>query len=153
MRKYDMISSLVFLVCGGMIILISLRMHVGTFRDPGSALFPLLTGILISILAGGMFIRACLRSISAGQERLGKDKTLWHNGPVAAVVIMLLYAMTIDWLGFLTVTLLVLFILFKGVGKLSIKVSLGGAILTAAIAYLLFKVWLNVQLPVGPLGI
>jgi len=69
------------------------------------------------------------------------------------MVIMLLYAISIDWLGFLTVTLLVLFTLFKAIGELSIKVSLGGAILTAAVAYLLFKVWLNVQLPVGPLGV
>jgi len=153
MRRYDTISSLVFLVCGVIITVISLRMHVGTFRDPGSGLFPLITGILLSIVAGGMFIKARLRSISAGQEPLGKDKRLWHNGPVAAVVIMLFYAVTIDWLGFLTVTLLVLFILFKAIGELSIKVSLGGAILTAAIAYLLFKVWLNVQLPVGPLGV
>ncbi len=153
MRRYDMISSLVSLVCGVIITVSSLWMHVGTFRDPGSGLFPLITGILISIVACGMFIKAHLRSISAGQEPLGEDKKLWHNKPVATVVIMLLYAITIDWLGFLTVTLLILFILFKAVGELSIKVSLGGAILTAAIAYLLFKVWLNVQLPVGPLGV
>jgi len=153
MRRYDMISSLVFLVCGVMITVISLRLHVGTFRDPGSGLFPLITGILMGIVAGGIFIRAHLRSISTGQKPLGEDKRLWHNKPAAAMMIMLLYAITIDWLGFLTVTLLILFILFKAVGKLSIKVSLGGAILTAAISYLLFRVWLNVQLPVGPLGI
>jgi hypothetical protein len=148
-----MISTLVFLVCGVVITVSSLRIHVGTFGDPGSGLFPLITGILISLVAGGMFIKARRQSISAGQKPLGEDKRLWHNRCVATVVIMLLYAITIDWLGFLTVTLLILFILFKAVGNLSIKVSLGGAILTAAIAYLLFKVWLNVQLPVGPLGV
>jgi putative tricarboxylic transport membrane protein len=153
MRRYHLISSLVFLVCGVFITVSSLRIHVGTFRDPGAGLFPLITGILMGIISGGMFIKSYLQSISAGQEPLGKDKRLWHNKSVAAVVIMLLYAITIDWLGFLTVTFLILFILYKAVGNLSLKVSLGGAILTAAIAYLLFKLWLNVQLPVGPLGV
>ena len=153
MRRYDLISSLVFLVCGVFITVSSLRIHVGTFGDPGPGLFPLITGILMGIISGGMFIKSHLQSTSAGQEPLGKDKRLWHNKSVATVVIMLLYAITIDWLGFLTVTLLILFILYKAVGNLSLKVSLGGAILTAAIAYLLFKVWLNVQLPVGPLGV
>ncbi len=153
MRRYDLISSLVFLVCGVFITVNSLRIHVGTIRDPGAGLFPLITGILMCIISGGMFIKSHLQSTPARQEPLGKDKRLWHNKSVATVVIMFLYAITIDWLGFLTVAFVVLFILYKAVGELSLKVSLGGAILTAAIAYLLFKVWLNVQLPVGPLGV
>ncbi len=153
MRRYDMISSLVFLVCGVVIAVSCLWIHVGTFRNPGSGLFPLITGILMIIVAGGLFITTHMRSISGGREPFGKDKRLWHNKPVVTVVIMLLYAITIDRLGFLTVTLLILFILFKAIGELSIKLSLGGAILTAAISYFLFKVWLHVQLPVGPLGV
>ncbi len=153
MRRYDLISSLVFLVLGLVIAVSSLRINVGTFRDPGSGLFPLITGILMSIIAGGIFIKSFLQSISKGREPLGKDKRLWHNKSVATVVIMLLYAITIEWLGFLTVTLLILFVLFKAIGGLSARASLGGAVLTAAVAYLVFKVWLNVQLPVGPLGL
>jgi putative tricarboxylic transport membrane protein len=153
MRRYDQISSLVFLVCGIFITVSSLRIRIGTFGDPGPGLFPLITGILMGVISGGMFIKSYLQSASAGQEPLGADKKLWHNKSVATVVIMLLYAIAIDWLGFLTVTLVGLFILYKAVGNLSLKVSLGGAIVTAAIAYLLFKVWLNVQLPAGPLGV
>jgi hypothetical protein len=153
MRRYDQISSLVFLVCGVFITVSSLRIHIGTIGDPGPGLFPLITGILMGVISGGMFIKSYLQSSSAGQEPLGADKRIWHNKSVATVVIMFLYAIAIDWLGFLTVTLAGLFVLYKAVGNLSLKVSLGGAILTAAIAYLLFKVWLNVQLPAGPLGV
>ena len=153
MRRFDLISSFVFLGCGVFITVVSLRINVGTFGDPGPGLFPLITGILMGIVSGGMFIKFLLQSASAGREPLGKDKRLWHYKCVVTVVIMFLYAITIDWLGFLPVTLLILFILFKAVGALSLKASLGGAILTAAITYLLFKVWLNVQLPVGPLGL
>lgn len=153
MRRYDLISSLIFLVGGVIITTSSLRLHIGTFRDPGPGLVPLITGILMGMIASGMVIKVYLQSHSTGQEPLGADKRLWHNKVVATVVIMFLYAITIDWLGFPTVTFLILFILYKAIGNLSLKASLGGAILTAAIAYLLFKVWLNVQLPVGPLGV
>ena len=66
---------------------------------------------------------------------------------------MLCYAVLIDRWGFLLVTLLVLFILFKTIGNLSLKLSLGGALLASFISYLLFRVILNVQLPPGPLGL
>jgi hypothetical protein len=67
----------------------------------------------MSIISGGMFVKFYLQSTPTGKETLGGDKRLWHNKSVAAVVIMLLYAIAIDWLGFLTVTLLTLFILYK----------------------------------------
>lgn len=153
MRRYDLISSLVFLVAGVVIALSSLRIHVGTFRDPGPGLFPLITGILMGSIAGLIFVRSCVLAAVSGQERSGKDGRLWHNKSVATVVIMLLYAAAIEWLGFLTVTLAVLLVLFKGIGELGWKASIGGAILAAAVAYLVFKLWLNVQLPAGPLGL
>lgn len=153
MRRYDMISSLVLLVCGAVIAASSLRIHVGTFRDPGTGLFPLITGILMGIIAGGVFVKSCLQSLVAAREPLGADKSLWHRKSTATVVIMLLYAFALEWAGFLTVTLLMLFVLFKAVGGLDLKASLAGAIVTSFIAYLVFRVWLHVQLPVGPLGL
>ncbi len=153
MRRYDLISSFFFLVCGVFITVSALRMPVGKFAHPGPGLFPLITGILIGIVSGGILIKSCLQSISSAQEPLGGEKRLWHNKPVAILVITVLYAMTIDWLGFSTVTLLMLFVLYKAIADLSLRASLGGAILTATAAYLLFKVCLNVQLPVGPSGV
>ena len=153
MRRYDMISSLLFLVCGVLISVVSLRMPIGKLAHPGPGLFPLITGIVMGVVSGGMFIKSYQQSVSAARKPLGGEKRLWHNNPVAIVVITLLYAITIDWLGFLTVTLLMLFVLYKAIGDLSLRASLGGAILTATAAYLLFKVCLNVQLPVGPLGV
>lgn len=153
MRRYDLISSLVLLACGVAIAAGSLPINVGTFRDPGPGLFPLITGILMCLIAGGAFAISWLRSGSAAREPPGADKRLWHNKSVATVVIMLLYAMAFEWLGFVADTFLVLLVLFKAIGGLNLRASLGGAILTTAIAYLVFKLWLNVQLPLGPLGL
>lgn len=153
MRRYDLISSLVFLLFGVFITIGSLRLSVGTFNNPGPGLFPLITGVLISMISGGVFINSYLRSISAAREPPGADMKLWHNKPVAVLVAMFLYAVFMDWLGFLIITLLMLFYLYRFIGDLSLKTSLGGTIATAVSAYILFKVWLNVQLPMGPLGV
>ena len=153
MRRYDLISSLIFVACGAAIAAGSLRINVGTFRDPGPGLFPLITGILMCVIAGGVFAISWLRSGSAAREPPGADKRLWHNKSGATVVIMLLYAIAFEWVGFVTDTFLILLVLFKAIAGMSLRASLGGAILTTAIAYLVFKLWLNVQLPVGPLGL
>ena len=154
MRKNDLISSLAFLICGISITLFSLlRISTGTFGNPGSGLFPLITGILLTIIAGIVFITSFRQSNAAANEPPGADMRLGHIKPAATVIIMFLYAITIDWVGFITASLILLFFLYKAIGNLSVKVSIGGSVLTTVIAYLIFKVWLNVQLPTGPLGV
>ena len=149
MRRYDLISSLVFLVAGIAIAAGSLKLPVGSLSDPGPGLFPLITGILTALVAGAIFVVALL----SASGPLGGDKGLWHAKPVITVAIMLCYAFALEWLGFLTVTLVALFVLFKAIGNLSFKASLGGAALAAGVAYLVFALWLKVQLPAGPLGL
>lgn len=153
MRKKDLTSSLLFLICGVSVTLFSFRINTGSFSDPGPGLFPIITGMLLTIIAGIVFVKSFLESDAEVKEPPGTDKRLWYVKPAATVMTMFLYAITIDWLGFITASLILLFFLYKVIGNLSIKVSMAGSILTAVIAYLIFKVWLSVQLPVGPLGV
>jgi putative tricarboxylic transport membrane protein len=152
MRRYDLISSILFMVGGGVIVAVALRLNVGTLRDPGPGLFPIITGILMSLIAAGTFAQACVRAVLAGPGHAGRAAKLWHGKSAATVGIMLLYAYALEWAGFLTVTLLMLLVLFKAIAGLNFRASVGGAILATAVAYLVFKVWLKVQLPAGPLG-
>jgi hypothetical protein len=139
-------------VCGVLITIGSLRLHVGTFENPGMGLFPLLTGILLGLLSGGLFIRCLLKRPSEREEPFwGRERQWWKV--ISTVLVMVLYAVTMDRLGFLFVTFLLLLFLFKAIGTLNWKISLAGAILTSSISHLLFKVLLNVQLPIGPWGI
>lgn len=139
-------------MCGVLITIGSLRLHVGTFENPGLGLFPLLTGILLGLLSGGLFIRSLLESPAEGEEPFWGRERQWRK-VFSTVLAMVLYAVTMDRLGFLFVTFLLLFFLFKAIGALSWKGSLAGAILISSISHLLFKILLNVQLPVGPWGI
>ena len=152
MQGYDRISSLVLAGLGVFIIAGSLRSNVGTFGSSGPGLFPLLTGILLCLVSAGLVIRSFFRGFSSDQEAVGGNNRIWHSKAGLTVLILFLYALTLDWLGFLLATLALLFLLFKAVGNLRLSVSLGGATLISAVAYLLFRILLNVQLPPGPFG-
>jgi putative tricarboxylic transport membrane protein len=152
MRTYDLISSLFLTICGILITIRSLRLHVGTFENPGLGLFPLLTGILLGLLSGVLFVACLLQRSTEREGSRSEPGRLWRK-VIPAVLLMLGYALTIDRLGFLSVTFLFLLFLFKAIGNEDMRFSLGGALLVSLVSYLLFKVFLNVQLPTGPLGL
>ena len=130
-----------------------MRYPIGTFQNPGYGLFPLLIGILLSLLSFVLLLGSILRNHS-GKETLspsGGQKRRYKV--IATVLIMILYALTLDRLGFLFVTFVLLFLLFKAIGQQSIRFSLGVAIGVSFISYLLFKVFLSVPLPEGPWGL
>ncbi len=152
MRRYDQISSIFLLISFAFVLVGSLRLPVGTFKNPGSGLFLLLTGILTIILSGALLIRSFLQSPSERKESFWWREIRWYK-IVGTVLALLAYALILEWLGFLFVTFLLMFFLLKSIGSQTLKLSLGMTILITLSAYLLFKVLLKVQLPIGPWGI
>jgi hypothetical protein len=151
MRKYDLISSTVLTVCFILVIINSSRLPLGTLNHPGSGFFPLLVGILTVILSGILFIQSFLQSPSQRKELFGGHERRLHKS-VSTVLALLAYGIFLNWLGFLCVTFLLMFFLLKVIGSQGWKLSLGMAISITFSAYLLFKVFLKLQLPAGPWG-
>ena len=150
MRGYDLISSLFFSVCGLLIAVGSLWMPIGRLGEPGPGFMPLLVGILMGILSIALFVRS-LRAGISGKKAFWLDRKQWHKVFTTTLALMF-YALALRGLGFSVVTFFLLVFLFRAIGELNWKVSIMGPILTTSFFYLLFKVWLEVQLPVGPLG-
>lgn len=151
MRRGDLVSSLFWLLCAILIVVCSLRIPVGRVSNPGPGLIPLFLGVILGIFAIVLFIRSLLQSVSEVTPfRLEKHQAYRVIGTVGA---MLVYAFTFIHLGFVTTTLLLMLFLLKVIFKLKWTISVGGAIIISCCAYLLFKVWLGLQLPAGPLGI
>jgi hypothetical protein len=150
MRRYDLISSLFFLLCGLLIAAGSLWMPVGRLGEPGPGFLPLFIGILMGILSIALFIRS-LSAGTAGEKTFWLDRKQWPK-VLATTLALILYAFALRPLGFSLVTFFLLVFLFKVIGGLNWGTSIAGPVLTTSFFYLLFKVWLEVQLPVGPLG-
>lgn len=151
MRRYDLISSLFFLVFGLLIIIFSLYLPVGTFGNPGEGLVPLIAGACMSILSIALFFRSYLQG--SLETKAFIERKQGFQLVFITMLALLIYPVIFEYLGFLISTFFLLFFLFKVIGEMKWMLSLGGTLLTTSCSYLIFNVWLKVQFPRGLLEI
>ena len=151
MKKYDRVSSLAWLSFALYIGIESLRLPLGSWRDPGPGFLPLGAGICLAILSLTAFFQARSRM----EEKTPKG---WYSQEkwkslLLILAVLLGYALLLDFLGFLISTFLLLVMLFRFVEPQPWVVSIGGSALASIGCYVLFEIWLKTQLPKGILGI
>ena len=153
MNRQDQISGLVWLLVGICIIVGSLSfLRIGTAREPGPGLFPLIAGISLSffsliIVVNAMFGRFPEKR-SIGELWAGLN---W-KGICWVMAALLIYASLLERAGFLLVTTLLLIYLFRAIEPQQWKLAVGLSILASIFSYLVFDRLLEGQLPKGFLG-
>jgi putative tricarboxylic transport membrane protein len=147
----DIGSSLFLIVCAALIILGSLRLPLGELQNPGPGFLPFWVGILMLVLSIALLWRSLRNREAGGTLRavLPKNafKILW------TFLAILAYVPALSRLGFLLATIPLTVFLFRAIGETRWKISLLGGILASLVLYLVFKVWLKIQFPLGLLGI
>ena len=88
---------------------------------------------------------------------IAKEGFGWYKRPqiyrIAGTVAAILgYSFILTDLGFVSSTFLLMLFMFRIIFSLGWRMSSLTALITSLCAYLLFKVWLGVQLPAGYLG-
>ncbi len=152
MKKADQWSGLVLLIFSALIFWGAIPMPYGTLRDPGPGFLPLWLGILLGAMSIGLILKVTWQKEGARMLRaiLG-EKIRW--GKVLSVLIALfLYSYLLDPLGFLIVTLLLMFFLFRFIDPLPWKAVIVWSLLGCLGTYLIFEVWMKLRLPKGLLG-
>jgi putative tricarboxylic transport membrane protein len=122
------------------------HLKLGNLRSPGPGFFPFWGGLLL----GALSLILLVRSLRV-RERFRTVAIPW---PALLLVLgaLLGYLLFLETLGFVTVTFLFLLLLFR-FGKTGWIKSGGWAVIATTVAYVLFRFWLQVQLPRGPLGL
>jgi putative tricarboxylic transport membrane protein len=150
--KAERVGSLFWLIIGLLSIYGSFQLGVGTLREPGSGFLALLAGGFISLMALIIFFQAFFR----GRGFQAPLSTLWQGTrwprAIAITLLTLGYILALEKLGFLLTSFLLLFIILKGVEKLSWGKAILLPVLTLAISHLLFNVFLKATLPKGIFG-
>jgi putative tricarboxylic transport membrane protein len=150
MKNNDQRSSLFWLAAGLAIALYSGKYGLGSLSIPGPGFLPFLSGLAIAGLALVVFLQQFSK-----RER-GKIKDLWQTGnwPTMLMVLgaLVLYALLLNYIGFLLDTFLLIAFLLRVIEPMSWKKVFAGAILAAGGAYVIFQLWLKAQLPTGFLG-
>jgi hypothetical protein len=154
MARGEMIEGGVLFLCGGVTVVLSLQMPMGTFRMPGSGLFPLCLGTLLMILS-----LLFLLNLLFGKGATPQTDKPAPTTPASANRVMQFLGITavatlcLGFLGYPAFCFLIMLFLLWILGIRRPGFLLGISLLTAAGAYLLFVQFLKIPLPKGLIGL
>ena len=118
------------------------RLGLGKLGTPGPGLTPLFYASVLAILA----VILLLRSLGMPDSRV--NIVLRWRSVLPILAILLIYGFTIEWLGYLICTFLVMVLLLRIGGVRWAGSLLFAGVVTLAVN-LLFVRWLAVPLPIG----
>lgn len=138
------------LLCFGLAAIVEARrLAVGEPRQPGPGFFPFWSAVAFSIVAAALLVH----SFRFRPSMASASGPLRRQALVLTFLSLFGYALALEPLGFLLATFLLMLVLFRSVDPLAWPAAVGGSLATSLLAYALFKVWLQVQLPAGPWGL
>jgi putative tricarboxylic transport membrane protein len=148
MVKADRISGIFLILFSIWMVIESQRMGIGTLRMPGPGFIIFWAAVAVGIMAIAVVLRTWTSGESGKPEGpIFEKKNLPKIGLV--ILFLFLYAFFMESLGFIPVTLLLFVLLLGWIEKKSWLLVGVTSILVTAIAYFIFDVWLQAQLPAG----
>ncbi|MCE5282247.1 MAG: tripartite tricarboxylate transporter TctB family protein [Deltaproteobacteria bacterium] len=149
MKNSDSISSVALFALGLGFVGGGLKSGIGQLNTPGAGFFPMVMGVVMSVMSAALFVQSRLRR---AQDR--PEVSLWLKPgswrKIAMSLVSLVFTMAaLDSLGYIATTFLFILSLFKWVSAKRWPISLLMAFLLSAGSYLLFKTGLGVSLPMG----
>jgi putative tricarboxylic transport membrane protein len=143
-RMRDLRSGVFFLGLSAFVIWESLRVELGTLREPGTG--------FVSFCAGVALVPLSLALILRGWGTRESSNPLSRR-VILALVFMFTYGLALEPLGFLLATFVFIGILFRLGEPRPWWFLLGASVLVTAAFYVTFGVLLGVYFPKGVLGI
>jgi hypothetical protein len=142
----EVLLALLFAGLGILWIAAAARMPLWSGFVPQSGFIPLWYGITLTGLSAAILANLLLRrEPGAMEEPVGK--------PLVVLAALAASILGLDLIGFAPSIFLLLLVLFTAVERLPAVRSLAVAAAVTAVLFLIFRTWLRVPLPVGPLGI
>ena len=141
----ELLLALFFALLGGLWIAAAARMPLWQGFIPQSGFIPLWYGITLFGLAAAILARLYLEKKPRQEEPVGK--------PLVVLAALAASIVGLGLIGFAPAVFLLLLVLFAAAERLPMVRSLVVAAAVTAVLFLIFRTWLKVPLPVGPLGI
>lgn len=141
----ELVLALFFALLGILWIVAAARMPLWQGFIPQSGFLPLWYGITLAGLAAAILVGLFMHKSAVPEEPIGK--------PLVVMAVVAATVLGFDLIGFAPSIFLLLLVLFAAVERLPLLRSLAVAAAVSAVLFLVFRTWLRVSLPVGPLGI
>jgi len=122
-----------------------INLKLGSLRSPGPGFFPFWGGVMLGLLSLVLLLSSLKNMGRLSLSVLKSSKLLLVTGALLA------YLLLLETFGFVTITFLFLFLLFRMEYR-GWVFSAVTALIGAVSSYALFQLWLKTQLPAGPFG-
>jgi putative tricarboxylic transport membrane protein len=146
--KADWISGIFWLIFSLIVSIESYRVGLGTLHKPGPGFLFFWTSIFLGIMS----LITLVRGWRTKKDR-GSGIPIFGKLNITKIILVLisafLYALLMETLGFILVTLLLFIFLLRAIEKKAWLLTISVSITVSAIAYLIFETWLKCQLPKG----
>jgi hypothetical protein len=150
-KTYDLGSSLFLLLLSIFVCAESIRLEIGTLRDPGPGFMAFGASMLLGMLSLIFFVNVLLKKEDAEIQRLFFGK-LWKK-VIPVLIALLIYSKLMPVGGYLISTFLLMNFLLWIVERQKMWWTLVISLLTTVITYYVFSKWLNCQFPSGLFGL
>lgn len=153
MKKADQWSGVVFLITAVLICLGSARLPYGDIHNPGPGFFPVWIGILLGSMSVALLVKTSRQREQARMiKELLSERVRWRK-VLSVLLALILYAVLIQYVGFLVVTFFFIAFLLRFVDPQPWRKVIVWGLIGSGGCYLLFDVWMRLRLPKGIFGV
>jgi putative tricarboxylic transport membrane protein len=154
MKKYELMSSLVWMSVGLFFCVGSIALGLGRLHEPGPGFFPFIMSVCL-ISFSLIHFKSSLANV--GPLSLPEGKSFWPDRDgikriVLMNVLLFMFVIALNHLGFVLTTLSFMFFLLKFVEPQRWSTIFYVTGLSTGLSYFIFQVWLKSNLPTGFLG-
>lgn len=150
MKRNDIIAAGIFIALGIFIFTQTLTFPSLDKDHPGPALFPNILAVLFIAFSIGLILKARKVTPSPSSAKEGGGLKNLSNA-LFVLVIVAVFVAVVNFIGFLTTSAVLLFLLMKKLGVTLLKSAMASLLITLFIN-LMFSQVLRVPLPYGILG-
>jgi len=148
----DTISSIFWLSVGAWICYQGYDTGLGSLHEPGSGFLIFWAGIVMTVLSIIILTQALLKRKGGAGTKMNWASIRW--GKIFLVSASLFaYGYALIPLGFVFTTILLLLFLCKIIEPQRWSVSIGVSLISTLCVYVVFQLWLGIQLPRGILSL
>lgn len=146
MKKYDIYCGLFWSMVALFVIGAALKMGLGDLGSPRPGFFPFLVGILLLILSLGIIVLAVRERY---KDRNFREWPAFSLSVLFTLVVLILYAISLEFLGYIIGSFLLFLYLFKVPAGKKWGISIIMTIGVVSLTYYFFGVLLQAQFPKG----